>query len=170
MAKKKSFDQRLKRFGYDKRNKGQNIRRKFDDRAKLRFLESLAMTGRIELSAEVVGISSKTVRQYRAEEEDFAEAMQLAKEMFCDKLHEEAMRRAVEGVERQRFSRDGDIISTEITYSDRLMELFLKRYMPQFRESFKLEANVGGGVLVVPGNQTSAQEWEDQHGGSKDSE
>lgn len=171
MAKgKRSTADGLIRFGYDKRNKGQKTRRKFDARAKLRFLESLAETGRIELSAVVAGVNSKTIRQYRAEEEDFAEAMQMAKEMFCGKLHEEAVRRAVDGVERERFNKDGDLVSTEITYSDRLMEILLKRHIPQFRESFKLEANVTGGVLVVPGNQTSMEDWEDQHGGQKDSE
>ena len=156
----------LIRFGYTDRNRGQAIRRKFDDRAKLRCLKAYAETGSFAVAAAAAGVSTKTVRQYRAEEPEFAEALEMARDLLCEKLQKECIRRAVDGVEQEHHDKEGNHLYTKIIYSDRLLELLLKRFDPKYRESFKAELAVQGGVLVVPGSGNSdIDKWAEAHAG-----
>ncbi len=56
----------------------------------------------------------------------FAAAWDEALEDANDLLEEEARRRAVEGVPRERYDKDGQLISVETEYSDSLLTLLLK--------------------------------------------
>jgi hypothetical protein len=58
------------------------------------------------------------------------------------KLEREAFRRGVEGwVERGVFDKDGRRPGDVVRYSDRMLELALKRHIPEYRERAELDVN-----------------------------
>lgn len=75
-------------------------------------------------------------------------------ELYRDDLEDEARRRAFHGVEEPVWYK-GEEVGTVTRYSDRLMEVLLRGERPaKFRDNVKLDAEITGGVLVVPAEMT----------------
>ena len=70
---------------------------KFTKRRQAIFLDALALTGRMKTAAEAADINYNTILQHRTKDEDFATAIELAKERFCEVLETRAHQLAVEG-------------------------------------------------------------------------
>ena len=64
------------------------------------FLSTLAASGNVSKSARTAGITSGTAYSLRKTDADFAAAWEVAEEDFADILDEEAIRRAVVGVQK----------------------------------------------------------------------
>jgi transposase-like protein len=101
------------------------------------FLEKLAETGIVTVSARHAGIPRSTVYDWRRQQADFANAWADAEVAAAGALELEARRRAVDGVERPilyagQFVRheDGTIAVTR-HYSDRLLEFLLRAHLPE---------------------------------------
>jgi len=78
-------------------------------------------------------------------------------ERFRDGLEEEMHRRAVQGIDKPVFFK-GKKVATVKEYSDRLLEVSLKGNRPEkFRDNINLQAEITGGVLVVPGKMSVEQ-------------
>lgn len=78
-------------------------------------------------------------------------------ERYRDDLETEAHRRAFKGTEEGVWYK-GKLVGTETKYSDRLMEVLLRGERPEkFRDNVKLNADITGGVLVVPAEMTVEQ-------------
>lgn len=113
---------------------------------------------------------------------EFHEAWEAALQIGNDYLEQEAQRRAVDGYNEpvvhkgiQAFVRDAETGELELDahgrpipltirrYSDRLLEVLLKARRPEkFRENMKIEAEISGGVLVIPQSDQanlSAEDW-----------
>jgi hypothetical protein len=129
------------------------------------FLANLAKTGVLYSSAEDCGLAYFTINRLRKEEPDFEAMVQDALEAYRDVLVKEAHRRAVEGWEEPVFSQK---LGTEIgriqRYDSKLLELLLKRHIPEFREKFEGEIKVTGGVLIAPAQPANTEEWLKQYG------
>lgn len=132
---------------------------RFTPRRREKFLEVFRRTGLLNKSAEAVDVHPETVRRARKDDADFAADYDEALQYFREILEEEATRRAIEGCQEEIYYQ-GDVCGTRRNYSDRMLELLLKRHIPEFRDKHTVDMTVGGGVLVVPGNQESVEEWE----------
>lgn len=132
----------------------------------LAICETLAKTGAKYQSCTTNGFSYWTVTDLIREREKagdprWKQAWDLAQEHYRDSLEAEARRRAFEGVDKPVFYK-GKKVATVKEYSDRLLELLLRGERPEkFRDNVKLDANVMGGVLVVPAKM-SVEEYLNQ--------
>lgn len=132
---------------------------RFTPRRREKFLEVFRRTGLLNKSAEAVDVHPETVRRLRKDDSDFAAEYDEALQHFRETLEAEACRRAVEGCQEEIYYQ-GDVCGVRLNYSDRMLELLLKRHIPEFRDKHSVDMTVGGGVLVVPGNAESVEEWE----------
>ena len=140
---------------------------KFTPARKMEFLKLLAETGLIAMSAQAVGFTHMTIRNHRDRDPEFARGFDVAMEIFTDSLRQHAVRRATVGeIEpivfqgKRQFEpvRDDlgqpvviggiDVVqpATVRKYSDRLLELLLKRYDEQFKDRVDVTGNVQGTV------------------------
>jgi hypothetical protein len=131
---------------------------RFSPARKEKFLEYLAQTGLHCHSANSVGISEVTARVHRKQDPEFELRVQEALSFYRDSLCREATRRAVDGVTDDVYFQ-GAVVGQRQTYSDRLMELLLKRHIPEFRDHVTADMNVTGGVLVVGGMTKDVDAW-----------
>ena len=90
---------------------------------------------------------------------DFSQAYHSALACFRESLEAEAYRRGAPGWQEPVFQ-GGEQVGAITRYSDRLLELLLKRHMPEFRERVSVERKTSSGVLMVPAIEASA----DGHG------
>lgn len=97
------------------------------DRAREKFLASLAETCNVSESARFSGMSRQAAYEWRADDQAFAEAWDNAEQEAADKLEREAWRRAVEGTDKP-ITFQGAVTGTYKEYSDRMLEILLKAH------------------------------------------
>lgn len=133
-------------------------------RAKL-FLHFLAETGRVRASAELAGFQTMDALYYRRKHDKaFAEAWALALDRAGDVLEDEAMRRAVQGVDKDVYYK-GEVVGQERVYSDGLLGKLLDGAKPgkyQPKKDSPTNINVKVGLAVVPMTAPSLEDWERQ--------
>lgn len=97
----------------------------------------------------------KRIREMsEAGEPEWAELWDQSLELFADELEIEMHRRAVHGVDEPVFYK-GEVVGEVRKFSDQLAITLAKATRPdKFRDNVKVDANVTGGVLVVPGKMT----------------
>lgn len=128
-----------------------------DDTQKQTFLDALARTGIVADALREAGIKSlANIKRWRETDEQFAAGYEEAEATAADALESEARRRAIEGVQRKRYDKDGNLISEEIVYSDTLMLALLKANKPdKFIDRSKSEISNPDGSLK-PSSDTEA--------------
>jgi hypothetical protein len=94
------------------------------------FLEALAETANVSLACRLAGVGRRTVYSWRAADPEFAKAWGAALEIGCDALEDEAVRRALSGVEEPVFYQ-GTRRGTIRKYSDQLLMFLLKARRPE---------------------------------------
>ncbi|MFZ1005536.1 MAG: hypothetical protein WAN65_01785 [Candidatus Sulfotelmatobacter sp.] len=126
-------------------------------------MKILEKTGRVDYSAQVAGLDTSTLYQYRKAHPDFRQAWEEAIETAGDNFEAEAVRRGVEGVEEPVFYK-GEIVGYVLKYSDTLLSKLLDgakpgKYRPQ---PAQLEGggNVKIGIAIIPMTIRSLEEWE----------
>lgn len=138
-----------------------NLPAKFDADMRMRWLAIYRLCGQIQRACHEVGISPSTVRSLLKNDPDFKDAVDEAYGDFKEQLERELLRRAVMGWEEPVFQQ-GVLAGTIRKYDSRLLELAIKRHLPEYKESFNVDHNVSGGVLVVPQIE-SKDDWEKQN-------
>lgn len=98
----------------------------------------------------------------RKADPSFEAEIQRAKDEYAERLEAEAHRRAVEGVDEPVFWQ-GEEVGAVRKYSDRLLELMLKKHNHAFREKFQAELEVKGGVLIVGAPAKTEEEWRQRY-------
>lgn len=125
------------------------------------FVEALAQTGNVTMAARSVGWCRGTPYDLRETDELFAEAWEEAVAISVDMLEGQAWNLAMNGVKEPVFH-NGEQCGFKIKYSERMLEILLKARRPDiYRENVKMEHDVKGGVLVVPG-MANVDDWEAQ--------
>ena len=116
-------------------------------------------------------MSQNCVRNHLNNDPAFAEAYEEAYTYFKDALEAEMLRRAVQGWKEPVVGgKDKDEVVTHVQkFDSQLLQLALKRHIPEYREKYQVDANVSGGVLVV-GGVLGQQAWQDQFGGTRTSD
>lgn len=125
----------------------------WDEKARDRAIAHVRAHGKYpSLMAKAAGVSYQTLRHYLKEDQEFADLVQAALDERNLELETEARRRAVEGVTRKKWDKDGNLLEEEKVYSDRLMEKLLEANDPsKFRPREKDGGtNAVGGVLLIP--------------------
>jgi len=135
-------------------------RDKFDDEAKARFLAVYGRWGRMGEAASAAGVTSQTVRKALEDDEDFAEAMMVQEEEYTTKLIGHHQDLLFNGVEKNRYDKDGNLIESSRDYPIKLIEMELKKHDEGYRDKREVKMDVTGGVLVAPAEVDSVDDWE----------
>jgi hypothetical protein len=94
------------------------------------MLKALALGMSPTRAAKAAGVGRSTAYLWRQEDPEFAAKWDEAVAQGIDRLEDEALRRAVEGVKRPVYR--GGVLVGEITeYSDKLLMFLLKRRRPE---------------------------------------
>ena len=93
-------------------------------------------TGSMAAGARRLSISTNQLKDHMARYEELRMMVEEAKEEYLEGLREAARKRAVEGTLRPILGgKDRDkVVAHEVIYSDRLLELELKRHDPGYRD------------------------------------
>lgn len=115
------------------------LRKVKKDNRQDRFLKVLATVGHISAACKAIKISTVAVHYWRRDDPEFDAKLLAAQEAYEGMLTEEATRRAVKGVEKAIFNKEGEQIGVEIKYSDTLLIFLLKAVNPEkFRDKLIL--------------------------------
>lgn len=101
-------------------------------------------------AARTIGRTFIRFYQLKERDEDFALAWSQALEQGTQRLEDEALRRAVDGVEKPVYQ-GGEFVGTITEYSDRLLEFLLRGRRPAvYRDGLNLEVTgPNGGPLQI---------------------
>lgn len=112
-----------------------------------RFLLQLEEHGLLHTAARAVGTTAKQVQRYRDNNAEFDAAVRDALELSTDTLEREARRRGVDGVVKGVYYQ-GDLVATEVVYSDTLLSKMLDA---KRRQEFgnKVDVRHGGSITVM---------------------
>jgi hypothetical protein len=119
--------------------------------AKTAFLAAFRRTYTVQAAAEAVGVSRRTVYDWRDHDSDFAAEFAEASEDVNDTIREEVWRRAMKGwIETTKVVRsDGRTVTTKVRrYDDRLLVLLAKSRLPEFHD--RLDVAMRASAVVAP--------------------
>lgn len=131
---------------------------------KVAFIEHLAQTSNVTLSAHLAGwVRRNTAYQHREKDPLFAELWQEAIDIATDELESAARSRAI-GWDEPIVNKDGEVVGQRRVYSDKMMEMMLKAHRPdKYRDKQDIDLNHKGGIILMP-KPFSEEEWEAQAG------
>ena len=121
-------------------------RAKFTKARVEKFLAHLRETANVTESAAACGVSQRMVYTWKKKRVEFSRAWDEAVEVAIDALESEARRRALKGVERKKWTKDGRPLIDPVTgeqyvereYSDVLLICLLNAHRPEkFRQNHK---------------------------------
>ncbi len=126
------------------------------------MLNQFAATGTYFRAALRAHVTPSVVAHYRGMwdglEELFIEAEHIYRARLQDTIHD----RAVNGWEEPVYYR-GEQVGSVRRYSDRLLELQVKRHMPEYREKNDIHVSVNAGVLSVDRPAGDVDQWIEQN-------
>lgn len=141
---------------------------KFDDNQKGVFLVHYARFGRKTQSAKAAGVVTQTVNNHMEADEEFSVCVMEAKQLYRDRIAEQAYRLAVDGIDEPVFGgryRD-EIVGYIKRFSTRILAMEMRRTDPEHRDKGILDINVKSGVLVVSG-EMSLNKWREKYEGGE---
>ena len=95
--------------------------------ARAAYIYEVELHGGLARAADVAGCSTQVARVYAARVPEFAAAVREAVSRYRDSLVQEATRRAVKGVQVDRFNRDGEPVGTVTQFADGLLSKLIDR-------------------------------------------
>ena len=134
-------------------------RLKLTDKRKELYLVALRATGLKGKSAEAIGMTPEAILNHIKSNPEFEVECKQALNSHCDIIESEIFRRAITGNKKPVYYQGAECGYVR-EYSDRMLELYAKRHIPEYRDKHQVDMNVTGGVLVVPELAESSQEWE----------
>ena len=132
-----------------------------------RFLNALSRHQSVTAAAKSIGVKRSAMYAVRRRNEDFKQFWELAIADRGDMLEDEALRRAVKGVEEPVFYM-GAVCGYKRVYSDSLLTRLLEGHKPEkYRTNHQVDVSgtLGIATLVLPAT-TSAEEWMKQNNGT----
>lgn len=113
--------------------------------AKERFLELFVQTAHFHRTCQILGLVPRTVYHWIHYDEEFKEEYEIAKGLGGILLEDEAVRRAIYGVDEPVYQ-GGKFVGYVRRYSDMLLVTLLKGNMPEkYRENWKGTLTDGSG-------------------------
>lgn len=130
------------------KNKAGTASSRFTPKRQEHYLAVLEETGEPALARHEVGFTYETIRQHRMKNPGFEEAEEEALRIYRAKLAQEVHRRGVEGVQEPIYW-NGMVVGWVTKYSDRLLELHIKRHNPEYRDKFTVKQEHSGAVGLL---------------------
>ena len=112
------------------------------------FLDAMRQRLFITQACENVGVARSTIYEWRDRDPEFKKAMEEIEARTIDLLRSEAFRRGVVGVDEPIFHM-GKQVATSKKYSDYLLDRMLRAKDPAFRDSMRVDVNVGFVTMLV---------------------
>ena len=100
------------------------------------FIKTLAETAKVAVAVEAGGLSHVSFYTFREKDPVFAKLWDEAVDVGCDKLVDEATRRAHDGVLEPVFYK-GEVVGEIRKYSDNLLMFLIKKIRPEYRDNSK---------------------------------
>ena len=94
------------------------------------FLKYLTQNGNVSKSAKKANIDRSYIYQLRKDDIEFSKKMIDARSIAFDLLEEEALKRALEGVNQKVYYK-GEVVDSVKVYSDKLLLALLKANNPE---------------------------------------
>jgi hypothetical protein len=126
------------------------------------FLASYMDCGHKAKAAITAGLSYSSILKAEKDDPDFAAEVEQAHELFTAKLSDAAYKAAVSGWKKPLFDAKGNHVGDEWKFSERILELLLKRHDHNFRDKIEVDQKVSGGVLVVQAPALTMDQWKQQ--------
>ena len=127
------------------------------------FLKVLRETGKVVEAAKAAGYGDSTfLRRVYKDDSEFAQLWEEAVEAAYDRMEDEAVRRARDGILDPVYYK-GEIAGYRLNYSDQLLMFLLRGARPEkFRDNVKIDATINAriGVAVMPKTAPSIEAWE----------
>jgi hypothetical protein len=98
---------------------------KVTEERKLKFLETLAMSGNITSAAACHGLTVNSINTEKRKDAKFAEAIEIARGMALMELEDVARSRALHGIEKDVYFK-GDVVGKEIQYDNKLLMFLMQ--------------------------------------------
>lgn len=132
---------------------------KFDDKAKQRYLDKLAETGRRWAAEDAAGVARVTVDAHKKNDPEFEAACEEAADEYATSGLMKIESEALEGQLETRYDPEtGAVVSEVRRFETRIREMFLKRHDPAYNDRTHVELSGQVGVLVVAPIQ-SMSDW-----------
>lgn len=112
-----------------RKSTGQRTRRAVPNAWRRPFLAALSQNGNVTDACEIANVDRSTAYKQRNKDEAFAVQWDEAIDIAIDRLESEAHRRAALGTRKGIYYK-GDLVATELEYSDQLMITLLKAHRP----------------------------------------
>jgi len=128
---------------------------------RIAFIRQMAMCGRAHKAAQNLGYKNAgPFIRWKKVLPKFSEAWDEAEKLYIHILEEEAHRRAVDGVKKDVYFK-GEVVGTEMVYSDGLLQTLLKANDPG-KYGAKEEGGRGNniGIVILPMAMNSLEDWE----------
>lgn len=133
-------------------------RTRFSERAKVTFLQQLAIHGKKRMAATAAGVSLNTVKNHEKKDEQFAEAIHQVLEMRSEQITAHIENQAINGMTEPIVGRDNEVVGYRTRYEQQLRMAVLRRHDPNYNDKRQLDVTVKTGVLVAPGG-TDLDKW-----------
>lgn len=112
----------------------------FGETAQQLYLQELTKTGDYTVASAVAGVSRRVTETFRANNPDFNLKVELHYALYKKSLLDAALRRAIIGTPRYGVDRNGNRYVAGQDFSDRILELLLRRAFPgAFDQKVKIE-------------------------------
>lgn len=112
------------------------------------FLAAYSECCRVGEAAKLAGIDRDRHYEWLRDDSDYRDTFEATKELVCQQLEDEAVRRAREGVDEPVFYQ-GEECGTIRRYSDTLLIFIMKGAMPaKYRENRSIELSGPGGAPI----------------------
>lgn len=146
----------------DDRNKKPWCDIRKDKAAYIAFIMGYAECGTYAGAAREAHIPVSQVHDRLKDWPEFAQDVETAREYYVASLHKHVHDRAVNGVEEPVYYR-GKVVGHVTKRSDQLLMFLMKRHDAAFKEKQHIETSVNVGVMVVPSQSVSEDQWSKQY-------
>lgn len=124
---------------------------KFDDKAKQRYLDELARTGRRWAAEDAAGVARTTVDAHKKNDPEFSAACDEAADQYATRGLMKIEAEALDGQLETRYDPEtGSVVSEVRRFETQLRMMFLKRHDPGYNEKAHLEISGKVGVVFAP--------------------
>jgi len=120
----------------------------FTQQVTANILNHLVNYGVVTHACMSQGVSRRTLNELVKEYPGLSALKDEAKDLYRDKVSRAVHNRAIDGWLEPVFYQ-GQLTGYVRKFSDRMLELQAKRYVPEYRDRSAMDVNVAGGVLVV---------------------
>lgn len=136
---------------------------KFDDEAKQIFLDNYQIHARMGDAAASAGVVTLTVRRAMKRDQEFAQGMMIAEEMYKDRLVAHHQDLVFNGTTRRQYDKEGNMVGEEQIFSTPLILAELRKHDAGYRDKREIGLTVTAGVMVAP-PEVTLEEWEAKFG------